>query len=156
MMADALRLAIVTRVLSLRAPVTAHRTEDDGRKPRAVKSGLQKWRFKRVADYVSANLAEPISLKDMASVAGLSRMHFAAQFRIATGSRPHEFLLRQRVERAQELMATRDTPLLAIALDVGFQTQAHFTSVFKKVTGETPHRWRERQRFDQGYEAARA
>ncbi|MBS7696804.1 MULTISPECIES: AraC family transcriptional regulator [unclassified Chelatococcus] len=140
--ADALRLAIVTRVLSLRLTVPSQRLEHSARKPQAAKSGLQKWRFKRVADYVSANLAEPITLEDMASVAGLSRMHFAAQFRIATGIRPHDFLLRQRIGRAQELMTTAETPLVAIALDVGFQTQAHFTSAFKKITGETPHRWR--------------
>ncbi|MBS7740836.1 MULTISPECIES: AraC family transcriptional regulator [unclassified Chelatococcus] len=148
-MADALRLAIVTRVLSLRAAEPAQRPADHARKPRPEKSGLQKWRFKRVVDYVSANLGEPITLQDMASVAGLSRMHFAAQFRIATGTRPHEFLLRQRVERAQEMMASSDTPLVAIALDVGFQTQAHFTSVFKRITGETPHRWRGRKELEQ-------
>jgi AraC-like DNA-binding protein len=35
-----------------------------------------------------------------------------------------------------------DTPIVEIALRVGFQTQAHFTTVFKRVTGFTPQRWR--------------
>ena len=69
-------------------------------------------------------------------------MHFAAQFRIATGFRPHEYLLRKRIERACDLLVTSDASLVDIALSVGFQTQAHFTTVFKRFMGETPHRWR--------------
>ena len=69
-------------------------------------------------------------------------MHFAAQFRVATGSRPHDFILRRRIERAQELLRDPSLALADIALCVGFQNQAHFTTVFKRFTGATPHRWR--------------
>jgi AraC-like DNA-binding protein len=70
-------------------------------------------------------------------------MYFAAQFRAATGVRPHEFILRRRIERAQDMLLNSGTALVEIALSVGFQTQAHFTTVFKKIVGQTPHRWRE-------------
>ncbi|QOZ27411.1 helix-turn-helix domain-containing protein [Bradyrhizobium sp. CCBAU 51753] len=99
---------------------------------------LQKWRLKRVVDYVDRHIASRITLLDLAAVAGLSRMHFASQFRAATGLRPHEFLLRARVRRAEELMQDPAMTLLEIALAVGFQTQAHFTTVFKRFTGCTP------------------
>jgi len=69
-------------------------------------------------------------------------MHFAAQFRVATGTRPHDFVLHRRIERAQEMLRDRSLALVDIALCVGFQTQAHFTTVFKRFTGVTPHRWR--------------
>jgi AraC-like DNA-binding protein len=68
-------------------------------------------------------------------------MHFAAQFRAATGLRPHEYLLRRRIERAQELLRREPISLSDVALSVGFQTQAHFTTVFKRFVGRTPHRW---------------
>ena len=42
---------------------------------------LQKWRMKRVTDHVDAHLSRRITLADMAAAAGLTRMHFAAQFR---------------------------------------------------------------------------
>jgi AraC-like DNA-binding protein len=87
-------------------------------------------------------LAQPIRLSDMAKAAGLTPMHFARQFRAATGIRPHDYLLRRRVERAQELLRESANTLVEVALSVGFQTQAHFTTVFKRFTGETPHRWR--------------
>ncbi|WP_339027132.1 AraC family transcriptional regulator [Bradyrhizobium symbiodeficiens] len=145
-MADALRLAILTRTFSrqtLRAPAElgpadAVREEDAGR---AVRS-LQNWRLKRVLQYVDKNLTAKITLQDLAAVAGLSRMHFAAQFRAATGVRPHEYLLRRRIERAQELLKQAEVALVDIALTVGFQTQAHFTTVFKRFVGDTPYQWR--------------
>ncbi len=71
-------------------------------------------------------------------------MHFAAQFRVATGLRPHEYLLQRRIERAQELLLNSRMPLVEIAFEVGFKTQAHFTTVFARVVGETPNVWRQR------------
>ena len=105
-------------------------------------SALAKWRLKKAADYVEAHLDESIRLADLAGAVGLTRMHFAAQFRAATGLRPHEFMLRKRVDRAKTLLSTSNAPLVDVALSVGFQTQAHFTTVFKRFAGETPLRWR--------------
>jgi transcriptional regulator GlxA family with amidase domain len=107
-------------------------------------SGLSKWRLKRAKEYMEANIAEPISLADIAAASGLSRMHFAAQFRAATGVRPHEYLLQRRIEHARELLLTSRLPLVEIAFEVGFKTQAHFTTVFARFVGETPNVWRQR------------
>jgi AraC family transcriptional regulator len=75
-------------------------------------------------------------------------MHFAAQFRAATGLRPHEYLLQRRIERARELLLTSRLPLAEIAFEVGFKTQAHFTTVFARFVGETPNVWRHRNHGD--------
>ena len=98
--------------------------------------------MKRVTDHVEAHLSRRITLADMAAAAGLTRMHFAAQFRTATGLRPHDFVLQRRVERAQESLRNPELALVDVALSDGFQTQAHFTTVFKRFAGGTPHRWR--------------
>ncbi len=105
-------------------------------------SPLPKWRLKRVVDYVDAHFAEAISLNDMAAAAGLSRMHFAAQFRLATGSKPHDFILMHRIEAAKGLLLNTSNDLVDVGLTVGFQAQAHFSTVFKRFVGETPGRWR--------------
>lgn len=112
--------------------------------PRASRrcTPLQKWRLKRVTDHVDAHLSRRITLANMAAAAGLTRMHFAAQFRASTGMRPHDFVLQRRIERAQELLRNPELALVDVALSVGFQTQAHFTTVFKRFAGGTPHRWR--------------
>ena len=132
---EGVSIAIVMRLLGLYANAA----------PRSARRGgaaLPRWRIKRAVDYVDAHLAEPIKLRELAGATGLTRMHFAAQFRAATGIRPHEYLLRKRIERACDLLLTSNSSLVDIALSVGFQTQAHFTTVFKRFMGETPHRWR--------------
>jgi AraC-like DNA-binding protein len=132
--ADSISIAIVTRLLA-----STRRTAPSER----MSAGLPKWRLKRAIDYIEASLAEPVSLADIASATGLSRMHFAAQFKAATGLRPHEYLLRRRIERAQEMLLKDEGPLADIALSVGFQSQSHFTTVFKQFAGKPPRAWRQ-------------
>ncbi len=132
---NAVSVAIITRLIVIQARSASCGT---GRpRPR-----LQYWRLKRVTDHVDAHLEKPITLADLAKVSGLTRMHFARQFRAATGYRPHEYVLRRRIERAQDLLRNSRATLVEVALSVGFQAQAHFTTTFKRFVGETPHRWR--------------
>lgn len=138
--AEALRVAIAVRLRGLRAEPRTE-AEPTQAKRRPVQA-LQKWRLRRVVEYIDDHLSAKITLSDLAAVAGLSRMHFASQFRVATNLRPHEFLLQERIKRAEALLQSTTTPIVEIALTVGFQTQAHFTTVFKRFVGETPQRWR--------------
>ena len=133
--ADAVGLAIAARLLG-------HGDRCDPFQPKRSCGALPKWRLKRVIDYIDANLGEPITLADLAAATVLSPMHFAAQFRMSTGVRPHEYLLRRRIERAQELLLQPGLSIVDVALTVGFQTQSHFTTVFKRFVGDTPHQWR--------------
>jgi AraC family transcriptional regulator len=110
---------------------------------RQTVNALPKWRFNRVREYVDAHLGEFISLADLAMAAGLSRMHFAAQFRAATGCRPRDYVLQQRIERAKEILSSDAMPLAEVAIAVGFQEQSYFSTVFKHLTDETPARWRQ-------------
>lgn len=118
-----------------------------GDEPRRI--ALPRWRLQHVHHHVQQHLGGPVTLSDMASAAGLSPMHFAAQFRVATGQRPHDYLLQCRVDRAKTLLATTPRSLIDVALEVGFCTQAHFTTVFKRFTGTTPHLWRQQNRLPQ-------
>ncbi|MET0639730.1 MAG: AraC family transcriptional regulator [Hyphomicrobium sp.] len=134
------RLAIVARLFEL--PLADATTEPVARKAPAA---LPKWRLKRVAEFVDANISEQLTLASLASTAGMSRMYFASQFKVATGMRPHDYVLKKRIERAQHLLMTTRDPLVQVALSVGFQTQAHFTTIFKRIVGNTPLRWRREQ-----------
>jgi AraC family transcriptional regulator len=131
--ADCISMAVVARLLA-----SASRSATPAR-PRVGE--LARWRLKRAIDFIEARLDKPVSLADVASSAGLTRMHFAAQFRGATGLRPHEYILRRRIERAQEMLVGTGLSLVDIALSVGFQTQSHFTSVFKRFAGQPPRVW---------------
>ena len=129
-------LGLLTRLLSSQ---NAMPRAGMGRGP----SPLPAWRLSRVTGFIDANLDTTIGLADLAQAAGLTRMHFAAQFRAATGIRPHDYVQQCRIEHAQVLLSTSQLPLVQVALDAGFQTQAHFTTVFKRLVGNTPNAWRQ-------------
>ena len=128
----------VCKAIVMRAMMRQERPKPNG--------GLPKWRMKRLQQHLAAHIASSISLGDMAAAAGLSKMHFAAQFRAATGFRPHEYLLFQRIEQAKIAMTNSELSLAEIALSVGFQAQAHFSTVFKRFTGKSPGQWKQEYR----------
>jgi AraC-like DNA-binding protein len=105
-------------------------------------SPLPKWRLKRAIDYIEAHLTRPIYLAELSNVAGLTRMHFAAQFRAATGCSPHNYILRRKVAYSQHLLREPQLSIADVAIMMGFSSQAHFTVVFKRIVGKTPVRWR--------------
>ena len=133
--ADGLSMAVVASVLA-RYSNHSESSRQYGRQ------GLRSWELQKIDDYVDGNMEETISLLNLASVVGLSRMHFASQFRHSTGIRPHEYVLRRRIFRAQQLLRRPTSNVLDTALTVGFETQSHFSTVFKRIIGETPARWR--------------
>ena len=67
---------------------------------------------------------------------------FHAHFAVSTGLPPHQWLLRQRVKAAKQLMTVRDLPLSEIAMSAGFANQSHFTRVFSAAVGVSPGAWR--------------
>jgi AraC-like DNA-binding protein len=137
---DSVGLAIVSRVIARHFTVAERQTREAG--------ALPSWRLSRAIEFVDEHLSEPIGLADIASSAGLTRMHFASQFRRATGMRPHEYLLRRRIDHAQHLLRESKHNVLDVALSCGFRSQAHFTTVFKRLVGDTPYCWRMKANVD--------
>jgi AraC family transcriptional regulator len=76
----------------------------------------------------------------------LSPCHFARQFKQASGSSPHQFVVRRRIMRAAELLLSTESSLGEIALEIGCSDQSHFTTLFRKTTGMTPRAFRDRVR----------
>lgn len=105
--------------------------------------GLPPWRLQRVFAYIRENLAREVSVAQLAKTVGMSQYYFSKLFKTSTGTTPHQYVMRQRVERAQELLRDSGTALASVATEVGFETQSHFTSVFRHIVGVTPKRYRE-------------
>jgi AraC-like DNA-binding protein len=106
---------------------------------------LPLWKSRRVKEYIENNLDRPIRNSELADVARLSRSHFCRAFHNSTGNPPHEYIIRRRIERAQELMRSTRTPLNQIALECGLVDQAHLARLFRRVVGVTPRVWRTAQ-----------
>ncbi len=105
--------------------------------------GLTHQQVQRVLDFVQAHLSQELSLEALAQQIGLSPYHFARLFRQTTGESPHQFVLRQRIERAQRLLQERDVSLAHVAGASGFANQSHLTQAFKRHLGLTPQAYRE-------------
>ena len=98
--------------------------------------------LRRVTDHIEAHLHRPLTLTELAMVAGMSRYHFARRFKASTGVPPHRFITQRRIERAKALLREGTLPIGTIATTVGFRTPSHFTAVFHRVTGLTAGAYR--------------
>jgi len=105
---------------------------------------LSQRQLKRVSDFVLADLNQDLSLEAMAEQVGFSPYHFARLFRRTTGESPHQFVLRQKIEKAQYLLRATNAPLSYIALESGFADQSHLTHTFNRYLGLTPKVYRQR------------
>ena len=111
--------------------------------PVEVVGGLPPRRLQRVFSHVRENIAQELAVAELAQVVGMSQYYFSKLFKLSTGTTPHQYVMRQRVERAQEILRGGLTPLDEVATHVGFETQSHFTSVFRRLSGVTPKHYRE-------------
>ena len=106
------------------------------------RGGLPPRALQRVCDFIETHLEESISVEALASIAALSMCHFARAFKQSQGMTPHDYVVRRRVKRAQELLAQTDLPLSEIALAVGFADQSHCARRFREHVGLSPSRYR--------------
>ncbi len=102
-------------------------------------SGELEYRLRR---YLQNHLAEPLSLDDLAKVAGMTKYHFVRTFRELTGLPPMAYLRRLRVSAAATLLLNTALPLKAIAPQVGLGDEYHLSRVFRKENGLAPSQFR--------------
>ncbi len=122
--------------------------------PVEVVGGLPPRRLQRVFAHVRENIAQELAVAELARVVGMSQYYFSKLFKLSTGTTPHQYVMRQRVERAQEILREGRTALAEVATHVGFETQSHFTSVFRRLSGVTPKRYREMHQVSAPIDAA--
>jgi AraC family transcriptional regulator len=118
------------------------------RSARTYRGGLAPARLRRVIEFVHARIEDEVTLKELAESAGLSAPHFSQMFRKSTGESPHQFVLRQRVERAKEMLRAAESRVLDVAVACGFKTQQHFARVFRQVCGASPTEYRQNFRTE--------
>jgi AraC family transcriptional regulator len=100
--------------------------------------GLPRYRLNQAIDYIAAHLDQNLELADLAQQVGMSQFYFSRLFKQSLGITPHQYVIRQRVERAQQLILRGELGLAEIALECGFANQGHLNRHFKRLTGVTP------------------
>ncbi|MCW1381590.1 AraC family transcriptional regulator [Novosphingobium sp. KCTC 2891] len=99
-------------------------------------------RIHHVMNAVQERPAEEHSIEAMAAQVGLTPSHFCRVFKRATSLTPHQYVMKARIERAQEMLATTELSMAQIAEAMGFGSQSHFARAFRNFTGTTPTMWR--------------
>jgi AraC-like DNA-binding protein len=109
--------------------------------PPVPRGRLAPWQLRRVTEYFAAHLAEDVQLQTVSDLVKLSRSYFSRAFKMSTGLAPHQWLLRARIAKAEQLLLEADLPIARIAVEAGFADQAHLTRTFGRVTGQSPRAW---------------
>lgn len=93
-------------------------------------------------DWTMTRLSEPLTLDDLARQANVSTRTLVRRFQAATGTTPLQWLLTQRVRRAQHLLEQTDEPVERIAALAGFGTAVNLRQHFTRAVGVPPVAYR--------------
>ncbi|MFP3992426.1 AraC family transcriptional regulator [Streptomyces sp. E11-3] len=116
---------------------------EGGTETRTRAGGLAPRRLAEVVDFIHANLAQRVTLAEMAAVAGVSESHFARVFRMSTGESPHRYVTQRRLEHARRELVRTSRPIADIATEAGFADQSHLTRMMRRYEGATPQALRD-------------
>ena len=109
--------------------------------------GLPARMLRNIEEYIDLNLEKDLGVEKLASHLGISASYFTRSFRSSVGLTPHAYVMRRRLLRAQELLASTERPLTDIALATGFADQSHFSRRFHEMTGVPPRIFRIQHRY---------
>jgi AraC family transcriptional regulator len=91
-------------------------------------------RLRRTEDFIEAHLGEDFGLAELAANVRMSSYYFCRLFEQSTSLSPHEFVIRERIERAQQLLKEDRFTMVEIATKLGFSDQSHFARVFPWIS----------------------
>ncbi len=94
-------------------------------------------------EWAMQRLSQPLPVKALAARSALSPRHFTRQFRQATGTTPHKWLLTQRLALAQRLLEATSLPIDQVATSAGFGTPAAMRLQFQQEFDTSPAAYRQ-------------
>ena len=107
---------------------------------RTHRGGLGPTRLRRIKELVQAKIEDELTLHEMADSVELSIAHFSRMFRNSTGQSPHQFVLRNRVERAKQMLRAVESRVLDVAVACGLKRSSISPCVFRRICGVSPER----------------
>jgi len=146
--------AIANRVAQ-RLVIPPHRMGDQAQfVPRPV-SNDEAGRLARLLDWLRAHPAQTHDLASMAQRAAMSVRTLQRQFRLATGLAPAQWLTRERVALAKDLLETTRQPIAQVAMRAGFGSEETLRHHFRRIAGVSPTQYRAQFLAEQGAATSR-
>ena len=100
--------------------------------------------------YVSENLSEKLSIKNLCDAVGCSKSTLTSAFKKSYGTTLVEYITDLRISRAEVLLKEGNMSISEISLAVGFSDQSYFSKVFSAKHGVSPSEWRAAHTEDKG------
>jgi AraC-like DNA-binding protein len=104
-----------------------------------------------VVAYVRENMAEPLTVSDLAERVSLSPSAFSHLFRDVTGKSPYQFVKEMRLNRARDLLIAGELSVTQISRAVGYASTSHFINEFRDRFGSTPRAYCNLQSLSQEF-----
>lgn len=106
------------------------------------KNNMPKSDVEKAKSFIVNNMANPITVKDVADHVNLSAEYFTKLFKRETGQNIKEYIALSKVSAAKEMLEHSSLSVGMIALELGYSYFSHFTQVFKKYENMTPSEYR--------------
>ncbi|TCT43169.1 AraC family transcriptional regulator with amidase-like domain [Martelella mediterranea] len=135
---DGLVSAICEQALTDRVRPSSERQ----RLPLKARLGVQNGKVLQIIELMEANLAEPLSLIEIAGAVGLSRRQIERLFRQEMGRSPARYYLEIRLDRARRLLAQSAMPVVDVAVACGFVSASHFSKCYREIYHCSPQQER--------------
>ena len=100
--------------------------------------------IQQAIDYIHAHLTQDLSLDGIAKTVGISQYHFSRLFKQSTGTTLWQYVVRQRIQLAKQLLAQSGQSIVEVSDRLGFSSQGQFANFFRKHTGVTPTQYRQK------------
>ena len=118
--------------------------QHSSRSPKQIsdETGLSSYSLRLVLDYIRSHLSQDLAIVDLAQVAGMSPYYFMRMFKRSMHVTVRQYIIQKRIDRAKELLRSRELSMVEVSLQCGFSNQSHFTNVFRQLTQTTPNAYR--------------
>lgn len=99
--------------------------------------------IERSTEYIREHACEYMTIETLAGISGLSISRFKAKFRHQMGMPPGEYIQRERVSRAKQMLKDGRS-ITYIAHELDYSSSQHFSNYFKKFVGISPSEYRKK------------
>lgn len=99
-------------------------------------------RIQKAIEYIEKNYNKEISLDEISTSCGISKIHFIDVFKKETGVTPGKYLTSYRIEKAMELIKDKKKTIEEIAFEVGYKHANSLLNAFLSIKGTSPSKFR--------------